>query len=109
MALQKRLDDDQKGMFFGVYYDNSFYWGKCIHMFSNNPESDVDEVDFSFMHPKHDGFWDWPKKKDEKRVSSKFVFFGPCMPKAPSRIGFKFQMRMLQRKPINIIKNISRK
>lgn len=59
-------------------------------MFSNDQESGVDEVDFPFMHAKHDEFYDWPKKKDEKQVSSKFVFFGSCMPNAPTRIGFKF-------------------
>ena len=59
-------------------------------MFSQDPESNVDEVDFSFMQPKPDNFWDWPKKKDEKRVNSKFIFYGPCMPEAPTKNGFHF-------------------
>ena len=54
-------------------------------MFSHDPDSKVDEVDFFLMHPKHDGRWDWPKKEDEKRVVSKFIFYGPCMPTAPTK------------------------
>jgi len=59
-------------------------------MFSDDPESNVEEVDFSFLHQKHDRFWDWPRVKDEKRVSAKFVFYGPYIPKAPSKNGFQF-------------------
>ena len=54
-------------------------------MFSHDPDSKVDEVDFFFMHPKHDGRWDWPKKEGEKRVVSKFIFYGPCMPTPPTK------------------------
>lgn len=59
-------------------------------MFSEDSESKVDQVEIKFMHPKIDGFWDWPKKIDQKLVSSKFVFYGPCIPEAPTRRGFKF-------------------
>ena len=59
-------------------------------MFSQDPESKVDEVEFKFMQPKLDGFWDWPKKIDQKHVSAKFIFYGPCMPEAPTKQGFKF-------------------
>ena len=59
-------------------------------MFSQDPESPVDEVEFKFLHPKLDGFWDWPKKIDHKHVSAKFILFGPCMPEAPTKKGFKF-------------------
>ena len=49
-------------------------------MFSDDPESDVTAVDFSFMHRKLDGFWDWPKLRDEK----------PYVPEPLSKKGFKF-------------------
>ena len=54
-------------------------------MFSHDPDSKVDEVDFSFMHSKHDGLWDWSKKEDEKQVASKFNFYGPCIPTSPTK------------------------
>ena len=90
LTLQEELDDHHKGKFFCIYYDTTFYWGKCLRMFSNDPDSNVEEVDFSFMHRKHDGLWDWPKKKDEKRIKAAFVFYGPCMPLPPTKQGFRF-------------------
>ena len=42
------------------------------------------------MHRKSDGFWDWPKERDEKRVLAKYIFFGPVTPDLPTRKGFKF-------------------
>ena len=59
-------------------------------MFSDDPESDVTAVDFSFKHRKLDGFWDWPKLRDEKRVEAKLIFYGPYVPEPPSKKGFKF-------------------
>ena len=31
-AVQERLDDDQNGQFFAVYFDNAFYWGKSLRV-----------------------------------------------------------------------------
>ena len=59
-------------------------------MFSHDHDSKVEEVDFSFLHPKHDRFWDWPQATDEKRVAAKYIFYGPCMPNPPTKKGFKF-------------------
>ena len=42
------------------------------------------------MHRKTDGFWDWPRLQDEKRVPTKFIFYGPCIPAPPSKNGFQF-------------------
>ena len=42
------------------------------------------------MHRTHDRFWDWPKVKDEQRISAKFIFFGPYIPEPPTKNGFKF-------------------
>ena len=54
-------------------------------MFANEPNDPVDSTQFTFMHPKLDGFWDWPKVPDEKKVSAKLVFYGPCFPSAPKK------------------------
>ena len=104
-VLQKHLDDHQKGKFFCAYYDNSFYWGKCLHMFPHDLDSKVDEVDFSFMHLKYDGLWDWPKKEDEKQVASKFVFHGPCMPTQRTKQGFRFAEEEAAIKEYKLYKN----
>ena len=89
-AVQEALDDFQNGQYFCVYYENTYYWGKALCMFSDDPESNVNEVDVTFLTRKLDGFWDWPKLKDEKRVSAKFILFGPITPEPPTKNGFKF-------------------
>ena len=33
--LQENLDDHQVNNFFGVYYDDAFYWGKALHVSDN--------------------------------------------------------------------------
>ena len=97
--LQEHLDDHHKGKFFCVYYDNSFYWGKCLRMFSHDPDSKVDEVDFSFMHP-----MDWPKE-DEKRVALKFIFYSPYMPTPHTKQGFRFAEAEAAIKEYKLYKN----
>ena len=59
-------------------------------MFAEDPDDPVNSIEFTFLHRKHDGFWDWPRKPDMKQVSSKFVFYGPCLPSAPTKKGFQF-------------------
>ena len=63
-----------------------------MHMFAYDPESPVDKVKLTFMHPKLNGFWDWPEhEEDTDTVSAKFVFYGQCVPEPPIRgHGFKF-------------------
>ena len=58
-------------------------------MFAEDPDDPVNSIEFTFLHRKHDGFWDWPRKPDMKQVSSKFVFYGPCLPSAPTKKGFQ--------------------
>ena len=58
-AVQEALDDFQNGQYFCVYYENTYYWGKALCMFSDDPESNVNEVDVTFLTRKLDGFWDW--------------------------------------------------
>ena len=61
-------------------------------MFPQHKDSDVEEVEFKFLHPtyKYEGFWDWPMELNQKRVLEKFVFFGPSTPEPPTRKGFQF-------------------
>lgn len=59
-------------------------------MFSEDHDSNVEEVDITFMHRKFDGYWDWPRERDEKRVLAKYIFFGPVTPEPPNKKGFKF-------------------
>ena len=103
--LQENLDDNQNGQFFCVYYEEAYYWGKSLHMFSEDPESNVETVELVFMHKKLDGFWDWPKENDQKQVSSKFIFLGPCMPDAPTKKGFRFPEEEKAKKLYRLMKN----
>ena len=73
-------------------------------MFSDDQDSLVNEIDISFMHPKQDNLWDWPKKADEKRVRSAFVFYGPTLPDAPTKKGFRFPDEDDARKQYKIYK-----
>lgn len=78
-------------------------------MFSDDPDSLVNEVDFSFMHPKRQNdLWDFPKKADEKRVQSKFIFFGPTIPSAPTKQGFRFPEEDEAREQYKVFKKNTR-
>ena len=59
-------------------------------MFADDRESDVKEVEFTFMHKTIDDFWDWPSSEDVATVASGFIFYGPCIPAAPTKKGFRF-------------------
>ena len=67
----------------------SLIWN-FLQVFADDPDDDVKEVEFSFLHPKLDGFWDWPKNNDDAQVSAQHVFFGPCQP-CPPRPGKGFR------------------
>ena len=88
--VQEDLGDDQNGKFFAVFYENGFYWGKSVVMFADDPDACVDTVHLNFMHRRHDGFWDWPKKEDMKAVPAMFIVYGPVDPPTPTKRGFKF-------------------
>ena len=108
--VQADLDDDQCEKYFCVYYDSAYYWGKALHMFSFDPDSPVDEVEFRFLHPKMGGYSDWPRNEPSQKISAKFIFHGPCMPDL-NRKGFiiedeervKILYRMMRKhlKPLN--------
>ena len=49
-------------------------------VFSNDVEDFADSVEIDFLHYTSCCFWEFPTVSDKKIVSSKFVFFGPCMP-----------------------------
>ena len=73
----------------------STFFVKCFfhfQMFAPDPDSDVDKVEFTFLRPRIDGYWDWPRKEEKEIVDAKFVFFGPCHPSLPQPgKGFRFE------------------
>ena len=79
---RRSLDDDKKGQYYAVFYDDRYYWGKVLNVFANDVDSDVHSVEFSFLTYKMDGIWDFPKKKDQSIVAVKYVFLGPVTPSA---------------------------
>ena len=80
-------------------------------MFSEDVDSSVDKIEIKFLHRKIGSFgdkttfWDWPKTEDEKIVSSKFVFMGPCKPAWPTERGFTFPEEERASKLYRILKN----
>ena len=75
---------------FWVHELKHSFLSNVYFQFSHDSDTNVEEVDMMFMHRKYDGHWDWPKKRDEKRIKSKFVIYGPCLPEPPSKKGFRF-------------------
>ena len=79
---RRSLDDDKKGQYYAVFYDERYYWGKVLNNFADDVDSDANSVEFSFLTYKMDGIWDFPKKKDQSIVAVKYVFLGPVTPSA---------------------------
>ena len=59
-------------------------------VFSNDVEDFADSVEIDFLHYTSCCFWEFPKECDKKIISSKFVFFGPCIPSETTKRGYKF-------------------
>ena len=78
--IQSELDDDKRGMYYAVYYDQRYFWGNLTKFFAEDVESDVTAVKIKFLQYKADGIWDYPKQPDISIVSAKFIFFGPVTP-----------------------------
>ena len=57
---------------------------ESFQVFSEEPEAPVTRAEFSFL-PYTCGFWDFPKKRDQKVIDAKFVLCGPCVPIVTSR------------------------
>lgn len=43
------------------------------------------------VHFKFDIFWDFPEKEETKIIEAKYIFYGPTMPKPPTKKGFVFE------------------
>ena len=84
------IDDDKKGMFYCVYYDNSRYWGRLLKVFAEDADSVADEVEIDFLQYVGNQYWDFPKRKNKEIIKAKFLFFGPCVPSETSKKGYKF-------------------
>ena len=70
-------------------------------MLNENPEASVTRAEFSFLQYTC-GFWDFPKKRDQKVIDAKFVFCGPCVPMVTRRKGYQFEKDQIA---INIFKD----
>ena len=62
-----------------------------IWVFSDDNDSPTTQVEINFLHYVSRGYWEFPKKVDEKLVDIKFVFTGPVTPKSITRGGYTFQ------------------
>ena len=62
-AVIKSLDDDKVNSFYAVYYGNTYYWGKQLKCFSFDPDSDVEQVEMSFLRYRGNHHFDYPQKK----------------------------------------------
>ena len=89
---QESLDDDQRGKYYCVYFDEGRYWGRLIKVFSEDVDSIAEKVEMKFLHYMclH-SCWEFPKVDDTKIVDAKYVFMGPCIPSDITKKGYKFQ------------------
>ena len=78
--VQKGLDDDKKGLYYAVYYDQRYFWGKLVNVFAEDKDEDVDMVEMTFLQYKMDQIWDYPKKADVGMIPAKYLFLGPVTP-----------------------------
>ena len=67
----KSLDDDKLNSFYAVYYGPTYYWGKLRKCFSFDSDSDVDQVEMSFLRYRGNHCFDYPQTKDIETVDSK--------------------------------------
>ena len=47
--VTKSLDDDKVNCYYAVYYGSKYYWGKLLKCFSFDSDSDVEQVEMSFL------------------------------------------------------------
>ena len=102
----KSLDDDKLSSFYAVYYGPTYYWGKLRKCFSFDSDSDVDQVEMSFLRYRGNHCFDYPQTKDIETVDSKFVFVGPCMPDMIQGQGFQFKEDRLAKERFLKIKKL---
>lgn len=96
--VKKSLDDDKKGFYYGVYYGNNYYWGKVLHVFSDDGDNDADQVEMTFLQYKSDRIWVFPKKIDKDIISVKYIFLGPVSPAAVTVSGYRFNENDIEAK-----------
>ena len=89
LNVQKSMDDDKKGFFYAVYYEQNYCWGKFRKCFANDSMDDVITVEFSFLRYRGDDMWDFPKQLDIEMVEIKYVFYGPCSPEVVTGKGYQ--------------------
>ena len=92
------IEDGDVGRYFAVYYNKpaSYYWGKLVKTFSEDPDSANESAEFQFLHKKKlstapsEITWEEPKVPDMSIVSAEFVFYGPEDPIETPQKTFKF-------------------
>ena len=45
----KSIDDDKKGMYYCVFYNDGRYWGRLINVFSNDVDDEANEVEMDLV------------------------------------------------------------
>ena len=80
MQSQDQLDDNQRGKYFCVYFDEGRYWGRLEHVFSEDSDEPADKVQINFLKYSSGGYWDIRKKSKPEIIDAKYVFMGPCIP-----------------------------
>ena len=74
------MDDDKKGLYYAVYYDQRYFGGKVVNVFAEDANEDVEMVEMTFLQYKIDQIWDYPKKADIGMIPTKYLFLGPVTP-----------------------------
>ena len=85
---QESLDDNGKGSFYYVYFDEGR--GRLINVFANDSDDPAEKVEIDFLRYSC-GYWDFSKKRNVKIIDCKYVFYGPCRPSHTCRAGYKFE------------------
>ena len=87
-SILLELDDHNIGKCFAIYWPKpkAYYWGKLLHVFSNDDDTPAEEVEIQFLKKVETSTdpsrikWDWPGKEDKGIVDAKLCFLGPCVP-----------------------------
>ncbi|KAG0716223.1 hypothetical protein GWK47_010229 [Chionoecetes opilio] len=84
----------KEDMFYAVWYDrpSTYYWGKVLKLFSDDDDSEVKEVEITFMKkcmPSSNPDqlrWDWPQVDDKDIVDVSRLLAGPAKPVVEDKV-----------------------
>ena len=100
-SIISKLDDCNIGDYFAVRWPNpcTYYWGKLLKVFAEDPEADADKVEMKFLHRKQacvdptKFLWDWPSTDDVDIVDATWCFAGPVKPTLTNAVRGKAYMQ----------------